>query len=93
MSFVTSTSRREADSELVAEIQSVMTTVEEALDCLLPPQREHVANALLNLAVGRLRRQEGDQRTAVILRQLALLVAQGARPVADRPIPLAVQDA
>lgn len=92
-SSVPAPASHESDSELVTEIRCVMATVAEALGCLRAAQRAHVANALLNLAVSHLRRQEGDQRTAQILRQLSLLVAEGARPPADRPIPLAVPDA
>ncbi len=66
------------DQELeVAQLQSVMHRIQDAL-CHVPvTQREYIANALLNLAVARMLKEEGASHTAGILARLGSVVSEG----------------
>jgi len=61
----------------VAQLQSVMHRIQDAL-CHVPvTQREYIANALLNLAVARMLREDGAIHTAGILARLGSVVSEG----------------
>jgi hypothetical protein len=54
-----------------------------------PAQREYIANALLNLAVARMVKEEGKAQTASILRRLGDVVSNSDRPPAlERAVDL-----
>ena len=47
----------------VAQLQSVMHRIQSTLRDVLQAQREYIANALLNLAVSRMLKEEGNSHT------------------------------
>ena len=78
----------------VAQIQTVMTRIQTALRGIPDAQRDYVANALLNLAVARLVKEEGGTRTASLLIRLGDVIAtQSDAPPAQRAIDLSRTDA
>ena len=73
----------------VAQLQSAMSVIQSSLRAIPPSQREYIANALLNLAVGRMVKEEGAPRTANILLRLGDVVADGQHATpAERAIDL-----
>lgn len=66
------------DQELeVAQLQSVMHRIQNALSHVPVTQREYIANALLNLAVARMLKEDGASHTAGILARLGSVVSEG----------------
>jgi hypothetical protein len=59
----------------VAQLQSVMHRIQSSLRDVPMAQREYIANALLNLAVSRMVKEEGSALTASILLRLGDVVA------------------
>lgn len=73
----------------VAQLQAVMHRIQCMLHDVPQVQREYIANALLNLAVARMLKEEGHTQTASILIRLGDVVASGdAPPSPDRPTDL-----
>ncbi len=65
----------------LAELQLVMQRIQSALRDLVPAaQQTYVGNALLNLAVSRMLRETGAQRTATILIRLIDTFLENAEP-------------
>lgn len=65
----------------VAELQSVMERIESALRYVVPRSHQaYIGNALLNLAVSRMVREAGVQRTATMLIRLVDTVLEGSEP-------------
>lgn len=64
----------------IAQLQSVMHRIQSSLRDLPVAQREYIANALLNLAVTRMVKEEGNAQTASILMRLGDVVANSNRP-------------
>jgi hypothetical protein len=81
------------DGLVVAELQSVMQRIQNSLRSIPIEQREYVANALLNLAVSRMVREEGAARTSSMLMRLGDVVS-GTEPAppAIRAIDLSRQN-
>ncbi len=75
----------------VAQLQSVMHRIQRMLHDIPQGQREYIANALLNLAVSRMLKEEGLSQTASILR-LGDVVASGDQPPAERAVDLSRVD-
>jgi hypothetical protein len=81
------------DGLVVAELQSVMQRIQNSLRSIPIEQREYVANALLNLAVSRMVREEGAARTSSMLMRLGDVVSGTERaPPAIRAIDLSRQN-
>ena len=77
----------------IAQIQTVMTRIQTALRGIPDEQRGYVANALLNLAVMRMVKEEGGTRTASLLMRLGDVIATGSdAPPAQRAIDLSRRD-
>ncbi len=73
----------------VAQLQSVMQRIQCMLHDVPAAQREYIANALLNLAVARMLKQEGNMQTASILARLGDVVASGGgQPPPERAVDL-----
>lgn len=72
----------------VAQLQSVMQRIQCTLRDVPPAQREYIANALLNLAVSRMLKEEGESQTASILLRLGDVVASGSQPPPERAVDL-----
>lgn len=73
----------------VAQLQSVMHRIQSSLRDVPLAQREYIANALLNLAVTRMVKEEGKMLTASILMRLGDVVASNERPPApERAVDL-----
>lgn len=72
----------------VAQLQSVMHRIQGMLGAVPPAQREYIANALLNLAVMRMLKEEGNTQTASILLRLGDVVADGHAPPPQRAVDL-----
>lgn len=73
----------------VAQIKSVMHRIQSSLRNVPPAQREYIANALLNLAVTRMVKEEGKTQAASILMRLGDVVAHSEGPPApDRAVDL-----
>lgn len=72
----------------VAQLQSVMHRIQCMLHDVPQAQREYIANALLNLAVSRMLKEEGHSQTASILMRLGDAVGSGEAPPAERPVDL-----
>jgi hypothetical protein len=71
----------------VAQLQSVMHRIQSSL-CNVPmAQREYIANALLNLAVSRMLKEEGSALTASILLRLGDVVANSPSSNSGPPAP------
>lgn len=64
----------------VAQLQSVMHRIQGALMNVPQAQREYIANALLNLAVSRMVREEGRSLTASLLMRLGDVVGSAEQP-------------
>lgn len=77
----------------VAQLQAVMHRIQQSLRSIPDEQREYVANALLNLAVSRMVKEEGSARTMSILLRLGDVVG-GTDPVppAHRAVDLIRRD-
>jgi hypothetical protein len=77
------------DGVEVAHLQTVMQRIQYALQDIPAAQREYVANALLNIAVTRMVREEGKERTLSILLRLGDVVASNdPSPPAARAVDL-----
>jgi hypothetical protein len=61
----------------VGQLQSVMQRIQQSLRDIPASQREYIANALLNVAVTRMVKEEGSALTASILARLGDVVATG----------------
>lgn len=72
----------------VAQLQSVMHRIQCLLHDVPQAQREYIANALLNLAVSRMLKEEGHSQTASILMRLGDAVGGGDAPPPERPVDL-----
>ena len=73
----------------IAQLQSVMQRIQSSLRDIPLDQREYVANALLNLAVSRMVREEGAQRTSSLLWRLSDVVcSREPLPDASRAVDL-----
>ena len=72
----------------VAQLQLVMQRIQCMLHDVPAAQREYIANALLNLAVARMVKQEGTMQTASILARLGDVVASGNQPPPQRAVDL-----
>ena len=72
----------------VAQLQSVMNRIQCMLHDVPQAQREYIANALLNLAVSRMLKEEGHSETASILMRLGDAVGSGDVPPPERPVDL-----
>lgn len=72
----------------VAQLQSVMQRIQSMLHDVPQAQREYIANALLNLAVSRMVKEEGMTQTASILMRLGDVVASGEHPPPQRAVDL-----
>ena len=73
----------------VAQLQSVMHRIQSSLRDVPQAQREYIANALLNLAVSRMVKEEGRSLTASILLRLGDVVASSdAPPAPERAVDL-----
>lgn len=64
----------------IAQIEIVMTRIQNALRDIPDAQRGYIANALLNLAVSKMVKEEGGTRTASLLMRLGDAVALKADP-------------
>jgi hypothetical protein len=85
-----------ADSEAaleVAELQSVITRIQSALHDIPQSQRTYIANALLNLAVAKMIKQEGRPRTSTLLLRLGDVVGSSEAPSPQSAIDLSRTDA
>jgi hypothetical protein len=77
----------------VAQIQTVMYRIQSALRKIPHAEREYIANALLNLAVSELVREEGEDGAATILMRLGdVLVNCEVAPPPSRAIDLSGRD-
>jgi hypothetical protein len=77
----------------VGQLQSVMQRIQHSLRDIPASQREYIANALLNVAVTRMLKEEGAVLTASILVRLGDVVATGNdAPHPDRPVDLSRLD-
>ena len=76
----------------VAQLQTIMSHIQSALHEIPARQRSYIANALLNVAVARMIREEGDARTSTLLMRLSDVVADGARAEPSAPIDLSRRD-
>jgi hypothetical protein len=63
------------DGVEVAQLQAVMHRIQHSLRDIPSEQRDYVANALLNLAVARMVKEEGQARTLSMLVRLGDVVA------------------
>lgn len=61
----------------IGQLQSVMQRIQQSLSDIPPSQREYIANALLNVAVTRMLKEEGAMQTATILARLGDVVSSG----------------
>jgi hypothetical protein len=78
------------DLELdIAQIHAVMSRIQSSLRDIPRAQREYVANALLNMAVSKMIKEEGGPRTASLLMRLGDVVANNdSVPTSERAIDL-----
>jgi hypothetical protein len=82
------------DGVEIAQLQSVMQRIQHSLRSIPVEQREFVANALLNLAVSRMVREEGSARTMSILMRLGDVVGSADPvPPSHRAVDLIRRDA
>jgi hypothetical protein len=73
----------------IGQLQSVMQRIQNSLRDIPASQREYIANALLNVAVTRMLKEEGPVLTASILARLGDVVATGNdAPRPERAIDL-----
>src|SRR5689334_1746125 len=64
----------------LAQLHSVMQRIQRSLQSIPEAEQTYVSNALLNLAVCRMLREAGDQRTATVLIRLADVVLETNAP-------------
>ena len=76
----------------VAQLQNIMSHIQSALHEIPTQQRSYIANALLNLAIARMIREEGEDRTSTLLIRLSDVVAEGTRPAPSAPVDLSRRD-
>ena len=77
----------------IAQLQSVMQRIQDALRRVPVTQREYIANALLNLAVAQMLKEEGAMHTAGILARLGSVVSEGRKtPQSEHAIDLSRLD-
>jgi len=77
----------------IGQLQSVMQRIQQSLRDIPLSQREYIANALLNVAVTRMLKEEGPVQTATILVRLGDVVAAGNdAPHPERAIDLSQFD-
>ena len=82
------------DGVEIAQLQSVMQRIQRSLFGIPTEQREFVANALLNLAVSRMVKEEGSARTMSILMRLGDVVSSADPvPPPQRAVDLVRRDA
>ena len=73
----------------IGQLQSVMQRIQNSLRDIPASQREYIANALLNVAVTRMLKEEGPMLTATILARLGDVVSTGNEaPSPQRAIDL-----
>jgi hypothetical protein len=73
----------------IAQLQSVMKRIQSSLHDIPRSQRQYIANALLNLAVSKMVKEEGVPRTISILLRLGDVVAwSDASPPPERAVDL-----
>ena len=73
----------------IGQLQSVMQRIQQSMRNIPFSQREYIANALLNLAVTQMLKEEGATQTATILARLGDVVSTGIdAPDAERAIDL-----
>ena len=81
------------DGVEVAHLQSVMHRIQHSLRDIPFDEREYVANALLNLAVSRMVKEEGSARTLSILQRIGDVVdGTDPTPPAMRAVDLTRRD-
>jgi hypothetical protein len=81
------------DGVEIAHLQSVMQRIQHSLRGIPFEQREYIANALLNLAVSRMVREEGGARTLSILQRMGDVVdGSDPTPPAIRAVDLTRRD-
>ena len=77
----------------IAQLQQVMHRIQESLYEIPHDQRGYVANALLNLAVARMVKEEGQARTMSILLRLGDVVGSAdPMPSSRRAVDLSGHD-
>lgn len=64
----------------IGQLQLVMQRIQQSLSDIPLTQREYIANALLNVAVTRMLKEEGAIQTASILARLGDVVASSKEP-------------
>jgi hypothetical protein len=79
--------------DLLILMSQMEALVDRLAASLSPARRRMVPNAVLNLAVNRLVRAEGNRRAATILYRLSELVANGSEPQGQNAFPLTRHDA
>ena len=73
----------------IGQLQSVMQRIQQSLRDIPVSQREYIANALLNVAVTQMLKEEGATQTATILARLGDVVSMGGdAPHPERAIDL-----
>jgi hypothetical protein len=72
----------------VAQLQTIMLQIQGALHEIPMRQRSYIANALLNLAVARMIKEEGGARTSTLLMRFSNVVADGPQAEPSAPIDL-----
>ena len=81
------------DGVEIAHLQSVMRRIQHSLRDIPFEQREYIANALLNLAVSTMVREEGGARTLSILQRIGDVVdGSDPTPPAIRAVDLTRRD-
>lgn len=76
----------------VAQLQSIMSHIQSALHEIPSRQRSYIANALLNLAVARMIKEEGKACTSTLLMRLSDVVGDGTRAEPSAPVDLSRRD-
>ena len=70
-------------------VQDVMQKIQGSLQHIPPAHRHYIANALLNMAVGRMLQEEGNAQTSTILMRLGDYVASSRNaPAPERAVDL-----
>ena len=76
----------------VAQLQKIMERIQSALHEIPQRQRSYIANALLNLAVAKMIKEEGRPRTSTLLLRLSDVLASGTMAEAHAPVDLSRTD-
>lgn len=76
----------------VAHLQKVMWRIQSALRDVPNSQRSYIANALLNVAVATMIKEEGRPRASALLMRLGDAVGTCATPEPEAPMDLSKTD-